>query len=215
MKADDVGAQKTVNQLLGVRLDLVDLDVREGNVQEEANPGARYLLPDQLRDEGEMIVLHPDEVAFTVLVHNRLGEPAVDLLVGAPLLVVELAVFLEVMKKRPQALVRVAEVVLLDLLRRQRHGLEPVALGRILHAQIGTTQIPVRARPAYPESSLEAQDRIEGRHEPSFASLHVDLSPHLLQLVRQAVAHHDETLRKQIVVYERSGAGHAVEPSFA
>ncbi len=121
MEADQVRCEHSGEQLLGVRLDLVDLVAGEGDVKEKGDAGLRQPLTHHRGEQHQMVVVDPDQVPVAVFPGDRLGELLVDLDVRFPLFVVELAVLLEVVKQRPQRLVRVPQVVLLDLVTGELH----------------------------------------------------------------------------------------------
>ena len=91
------------------------LDRRERDVQEEADPDVRPQLPQHPGHQLQLVVVHPDGRAGGGDVRRALREPPVDLPVGVPPLPVELGVGHGVVVERPEGGVGEALVVGLDL----------------------------------------------------------------------------------------------------
>ena len=111
VKADEVGAEETLEDLRPPREDAQHLGGGEGDVEEEADARVGELLPYELRHEEELIVMDPHEVAVGIALHHRVGEALVHPLIGVPPLRGRGDAVEEVMKERPQHGVGEAVVV--------------------------------------------------------------------------------------------------------
>ena len=144
--------------------------------------------PQHLRDELQLVVLHPHGRALGGGFRRRLGEPSVDVDVTVPPLAVVDRLDDDVVIQRPQRRVGEALVVLGDVVGGQTDRAQPhVVLLDGLVAGIGN------ARPSDPRAAPAAQKWLQGGDETARAPFprrgavrqpfHVD---------RQPVGHHDE-----------------------
>ena len=133
---------------------------------EEADPHVGALLAEHLRDELQVVVVDPDHRVGWRDLRQRVGEALVHLHVGLPLPLVIAGLTDRVVIERPQRVVREAFVVRLDVVGRQRHGvqLDAVDLER-RGVVVGD------ARPPDPRPAALTQEREQGPHEPAGAGL--------------------------------------------
>ena len=81
-----------------MRLQEENFVAREGDVEEESDPGVWKLLAHHAGNEHEMVIVDPDQVSRLVFSDDRLREFTIDLLVSLPVVAVELTVLLKVME---------------------------------------------------------------------------------------------------------------------
>ena len=202
VETDEVRPEQTVEDLPGVLVDAEQLRRRKRNVQEEADLRLRALPPDHPRHEHEVVVVDPDVVALVVLVEHPRGELAVDVAVGLPVRLIELAVLLEVVEQRPDRSIGVAEVVPRDLLLGEIDGTQLV--GHLAPHRLRDRDVVrhrgVASGPSEPQSPGRLHHRIHRGHEPPQAALEPDAAVDDLDAVRQPVADQQETARKQLPV---------------
>ena len=150
MEADQVAGQQAAQDLAVVRESAVDVEGREGDVEEERDPGGGPSPPDDLGAEREVIVVDPDEVVLLRLGEDRLGEALVDGFVGAPVVAVVARALGQRVEERPEDTVRVAVVEALDLGGAERDRAQVVArigdLDRLARLQLCAG--PADPRPA-------------------------------------------------------------------
>ena len=84
LEADEVRAEHAVEDLLAPRETPEDLGGREGRVHEEADGGVWKRLTEERRDEEQVVVVDPDQVAGPVHLCDALREGDVDGLVRGP-----------------------------------------------------------------------------------------------------------------------------------
>ena len=96
-------------------------------MQEKGQVDAAVLVTQVMAHVHELIVVDPDEGVGAALRDHSVRELAVDLDIRVPVLRIELGLGLEVVEQRPDALVRIAVVVLVDLLLAQSHRVQLVA----------------------------------------------------------------------------------------
>lgn len=88
MEPNQVAMQDTEQQLVPDWENSVDLAAREGRMEEEADLDILLaiadLLTQHLREEHQVIIMHPDQVAILNFLRNRFGEKTVGLLVCFP-----------------------------------------------------------------------------------------------------------------------------------
>lgn len=89
VKPDQITLQHAVEQLRPHGEDPVDFTAREGRMQKETNADVALaqlaeLLAQQLRQQHEVVVMDPDQIALASFVGNRLGKETVGLAVGVP-----------------------------------------------------------------------------------------------------------------------------------
>ena len=133
LEADQVGAEQALEQLAAPRQLLEELGRRERDVEVEADPEVGPELAQQLRDELELVVVHPHRRVLRGPRGGALGEPLVDAHVGVPPLAVELRLGDQVVVERPQGGVAEALVEPRDLVLREGDRVEghPVVLERL------------------------------------------------------------------------------------
>ena len=197
LEPDQVGAEQALEDLPTPRQLLEQLGRREGDVQVEADAQVRPQGPQHLRDQLQLVVVHPHGGALGGQRRGLLGEPLVDPDVGVPPLAVELRLGDEVVVERPQGAVGEALVELLDVLGRHRHRrqLEAVALEGL---QVGVGA----AGPADPHAVVGAHHRLDGGHEPTGGG------PPALGAVGQL-----DPVHRQAVGNDHEVVGHATHPS--
>ena len=85
VEADQIALEDTEEQLFPNREDTVDLAAGERRVQEEADFDVflcvSNLLAEHLRQEHQMVVVHPDQVTILYILDDFLGEQAIHLAV--------------------------------------------------------------------------------------------------------------------------------------
>ena len=167
LEADQVGAEQALEDLAAPGQLLEQLGRREGDVQEEADVEVGPELAQHLRDELELVVVHPDRGALRRPVGGVGGEPPVHRDVGVPPLPVELRLRHHVVVERPEGGVGEPLVEALDLVGRQGDRVE-------LHAVVleGLQPALGAARPADPDAvvgphhRLDRGDQATGRGPP-------------------------------------------------
>ena len=122
LKADEVVSQQGAQELREWRQGAQHLEVRKGDVQEEADRLSYALCAQLLRQGNEVIVVHPDQIAGREQRREPRGKQCVGLLVGGVFLVFVAKAGEEVVKERPQRAVGEAAVVALVERLRQRDG---------------------------------------------------------------------------------------------
>ena len=85
LKADQVILAHVAHQLGIGGKQAQHRDIRIGNVQEEADGSPHPGLAQQAAEWNELIVMHPDHIAFADLFHQRIGKIFVDRHVGLEL----------------------------------------------------------------------------------------------------------------------------------
>ena len=130
VERDDVGSEHALEHGRPPRQPREHLGRRERHVEEEADAPLRTRLAEQLRQQQQVVVVHPAEAGHGRIVRRR--EVCVDEPVGVPPRPVEGRPLDEPVQQRPERSVREAVVVRVDLAARQRHGakldLEPLDL---------------------------------------------------------------------------------------
>ena len=99
-----------------------DVRGREGDVQEKADARIGEALADHLGHEHQLVVVHPDQVAGSVVRNRGVGEAAVHLLVEIVVRDLERQLADEVVERRPEHAVAELLVVALDLVGAERDG---------------------------------------------------------------------------------------------
>ena len=94
-------------------------------MKEEADAGVGQPLPEQIRQQQQLVVVHPDEVTRLVVLGHDVGESLVHLHVRVPVADVERHLIEEVVEQRPEDPVGEPLVVAGDLIRGQRHRHQP------------------------------------------------------------------------------------------
>ena len=141
LEADDVRAEQALEDLAAPRQLLEQLGRRERDVQEEADAQVGPQLAEHLRDQLQLVVLHPDRGALGGHLGGLGGEPLVDPDVGVPPLAVEGRLGDHVVVERPERAVGEALVELLDLSALSETGTSEIRPRR-------TARPPRRCRPA-------------------------------------------------------------------
>ena len=196
VEPDQIRAEHAVGQLLGVWFDQEDLRTGERDMQEEGDAGGGEHATHQRRHQHQVIVVDPDQVAWLVLLDDRLGEAGADRLETVPVTAVELAVFLKVVEQRPECFVGVAQIEAVDLFPGQRERLQFVfLLRRFSFFQRDLVGHLVEAtRPADPRSAARAQDRIQRRDQSADTAFVLDLTVFVAEVVRQSIADDQESV---------------------
>src|SRR5690606_17989660 len=152
LEAEEVEIRKAAREAMVLGQGGEDLGRREGDMVEEADPPAPAGISQFLAEEEEVVVMHPDPVAWPEQAVDEAAEAAVDLGIGLEGLVVETREIYAVMADRPQRAVGVAEVIALVFPFAQiREGVVDVALGD--EADAAALAVVGFARPAEPEAA--------------------------------------------------------------
>mmetsp|Transcript_110252 Transcript_110252/g.322685 ORF Transcript_110252/g.322685 Transcript_110252/m.322685 type:complete len:285 (-) Transcript_110252:425-1279(-) len=126
VETKQVCVEKAFNDLLSPGERPVDLGRREGRVQEPADVRVRLHISKHLRNEHQMIVVHPDVIVVLVDLQDRLHEELICLLIRFPLRSTALIHALvkgghDVVKKWPQHVVGKTIVVVVDQVLREEN----------------------------------------------------------------------------------------------
>jgi hypothetical protein len=172
VEADHVRPQQAAQELLAVRQNAHDGGGREGDVQEEPDARLGQELAQDPRDEQQLVVVHPDEVARPPLARHLLGEDAVHPRVVVPVVHAQRHLVDQVVEQRPEQRVREALVEALDVLRGQVDGTQTQAAqiaveGRALRGP----QVPRRTRPADPHAAAALVRAAQAGREAARAGL--------------------------------------------
>ena len=84
VEPDEVGAEETPQQVFPVRQGAEDFLGGKRDMEEEADPGLGQPFPHHGGNQHELVIVHPDLVAFPILLRDRVGEAAVDFVVHRP-----------------------------------------------------------------------------------------------------------------------------------
>jgi hypothetical protein len=135
VESDDVVGQQAAQQFLAVSGDPEYLERRERDVPEVREGEVGPLPPDELRGQGEMVVLEPDcGFAAVDLVDDGVGEAAVHHDVAFPVPGARARQRRPQMAQGPEELVGVAVIVLVDVLLAQPEAVQRVRFGLRRHA---------------------------------------------------------------------------------
>ena len=115
VEADQGRPEHALQQLAPPWQEPEDLGRGKRHVEEEADRRVGQPPPHQVRHQGQLVVVDPDQIARTVLVDDGVGEPPVDALVGLPALGLERQLIELVVEQRPQDSIGESVVVALDL----------------------------------------------------------------------------------------------------
>ena len=190
LEAQQVRAEQPVDDLAAPGQLGEDLVTRERDVVEEADPDVAALLADHLRDQLQLVVMHPDRRPGRRLVHGGLRERPVDRHVGVPPPAVELGRGDDVVVERPQRRVAESLVVVPDLVRGQAHAHQVQAV----HLE-GPWCGPRVAGPADPHAPRLAHDRFQRADQPARTGPPLCLAVRALGPVhRQPAGHHHEPM---------------------
>ena len=165
LEAEEVGAEEALDQPAPPRQLREQLDRREGDVVEPADAHVGAQLAHHLRHQLQLVVVHPHRRALGGDLADRLGEAAVDPLVGDPPVAVERGRHDDVVEDRPQGVVAEALVVLGDLVLGERHRAQVHAV--LVEGLRGVTGV---AGPPDPGALPPPHDRLHGGHQPAGAA---------------------------------------------
>jgi hypothetical protein len=122
VKADEVRAEESLENLLAERQRAEHLGGGKRNVEEVADADFGNALAQELRHQHELIVVHPHDVAGTMVLRDDVGEVAVRALVRGPALHVDRQLVEKVVEGRPQDRVAESLVEALRLVGPEPHG---------------------------------------------------------------------------------------------
>ncbi len=156
VEANQIGAQQPAKQPVPRRQGAEQLLRGKRDVKEEADPGVRAAAArSRLRQQQQLVIVHPDQVARLVVLRHDVGEPLVHLDVGVPVADVERNLIQEVVEQRPEHPVGEPLVVPGDLIggeghRHQPHGgellVELRTVGRLI-SSLGAPDHPIQSPP--------------------------------------------------------------------
>ncbi len=175
VEADEIGAEHSLEELLALRQQAEDLGGGERDVEEEPDPRVGDQLAQEGREEHELVVVDPDEVARPVLLRDELREPLVDR--GVRVVVADLLGEPRdrVVEERPEDRVRVPLVVPGNLLGAERYRDEPKVVEAPADVSLRLGREPFeRPGPADPESTALRVRAVEPGREPTGAALDQD-----------------------------------------
>jgi hypothetical protein len=144
VEADQVGAEEALEELSAGREGSEQLLGGERDVEEEPDPRLRQPAADQSRQQQELIVVDPDQVAGPVLRHHHLGELLVGLDVGVPVAGLEGDLVQEIVEQGPEDPVGEALVIAGHQVPVERHPDQP------LGGQLGLELSVLRGREVVP-----------------------------------------------------------------
>jgi hypothetical protein len=187
LEADDVVLQHRLEQVAVAGQRAQHVVRREGRVQEESDRLARAEATQLRAERDQVIVVHPDHVVGLEQRQQPARERRVDLLVCVQLVAVVGEEAQRRMQHRPQHVVAVAVVVLVELPaverhRRVRHAAAPDDIGLAVDSRAEL------AVPAEPESPVALERRAQADGEPAG---HL-----LLRGIRDAIRDRDEAAHK-------------------
>jgi hypothetical protein len=163
LEGDEVRSQEAPSHLLSSRQNPEHVGRGEGDVQKESDGGLGDRLPQQLRQQHELVVVDPDQVAGTHPRRHGIAETMIGVDVGVPPFRVELEARGELVKERPERAVRVAVIEALHERPRQLHrdvAVLPLPSGEQLLLRGGWTFGDV-AGPADPKAAGSAEHRLQ------------------------------------------------------
>jgi hypothetical protein len=151
MEADEIGAKQAAQDLLAPGQDAEDLGRRERDMEEEPDPRLRKCRAHHPRNEQELVIVNPYDVAGLVFGDHTVGELLVDLAVRAPRGGGQREPLEQVVEHRPEDAVRELLVVLAQFGVGEKHRDDP-ALGKACRQyRLGLGRELARgAGPAYP-----------------------------------------------------------------
>ena len=126
VEAHQIARQQTLEQLPIPGQDPEEIDGRKRDVEKERDPQIRARPSQEEGQAHQLIVVNPDEIAVVGDFGGHHREASIHLLVGGPLVSIELEAAWKGMQERPDRAVREAEVVLTHLGHRQLDRDEPV-----------------------------------------------------------------------------------------
>lgn len=172
VEPDQVTTQDPLQDLLPDGQDSVDFTGWERRVQEPPDLDVLQVLfldldPQHLRDQHQMVVVHPDQVVVVHDLGNLVGERLVGLVVRQPRILVEIDLARVVMEQRPQD--RVAEPVVVQVrdLVGQENGHRVELLQQILLHLLLLVVRDLQPGPSEPLKSICLLQPLQRRHQPS------------------------------------------------
>ncbi len=188
LEAEQVRAEQPVDHLAAPGQLGEDLVAGKRDVVEEADPDVAALLADHLRNQLQLVVVHPDRRPVLGLVHGGLRERPVDGHVRVPPPAMELGRRDDVVVQRPQRRVAEALVVVPDLIGGQADAHQVQVVGP---ERPGCG--PRVAGPADPHAARLAHDRFQRADQPAGTRPPLCLAVRALGPVdRQPAGHHHE-----------------------
>ena len=188
LETDQVRAEQPVDHLAAPGQLGEDLVAGKRDVVEEADPDVAALLADHLRNQLQLVVVHPDRRPGRRLVHGGLRERPVDRHVRVPPPAMELGRRDDVVVQRPQRRVAEALVVVPDLIGGQADAHQVQVVGRE-RPGCGSRV----AGPADPHAARLAHDRFQRADQPAGTRPPLRLAVRALSPVhRQPAGHHHE-----------------------
>jgi hypothetical protein len=164
-------------------------------VKEERDPGVRRSVPKELRQQHQVIVVDPNQIARLEVVHHRVAESLVGSHVRIPVGSIELEPGRELVEQRPQRLVGVALVEAVEDLGREIHtdavmvtqprGQRRLVAVVVLHGSL--------SRPADPQPVHLAHHGAEGAHQPTWVPHSPPRRTHPPHGHRKPVRHDDQS----------------------
>ena len=152
VEADQVGAEDALQQPPAHGQGAEQLLRGKRDVEEEADAGAGEPVAEEARQEQELVVVHPDQVAGPVVRGDDVREGLVRLDVAVPVADLEWNLFQEVVEQGPEHPVREALVEPGDLVGGERHLNEPHGGERLVEALLPLgIEVAGRSRPPDPE----------------------------------------------------------------
>src|SRR5262249_17136061 len=144
VKANYVRAEHALQELGAPRQNSKDFRRREWNVKEEPDARVWYQPAQETRNQRELIIVNPNEVAGVISLRNRVGKSLINVCVGLPVSPrVSLHLIGEVMEERPEYSVGETFIVAADFSLRELNG-NDAKLGEILFDLSALTGIEAR-----------------------------------------------------------------------
>ena len=159
LEAHEIGAEQALQDLAPPRKLGEELDRWERDVEEEADPQVRARVAQHLRDQLQLVVMHPHRRTLGRELGRLRGEQGIHLAVGHVLGTVIRRCYDRIVIQRPERPVGEALVELLDLAVREGHAdnAEPVDLLRQGWLRLGSGA----AAPSDPRGRSARQRRLE------------------------------------------------------
>jgi hypothetical protein len=182
-------------------------------VQEKSHPHFAALRARLGRDVHEMVVVHPDEVGLAAFLDHRLRKAAIHFLVARPVLRIEDAKRCEIVKERPDDLVReaVVEVVYVGSFELDAAQGDAQLTARRVEGILKARGISRRAGPADPRAAAIAQHGNQRRDETARAALRRPTAFGLPRKdIRQPIGDNDQPL---FTAFHSTSPGSGVSPA--
>src|SRR6266480_1217608 len=143
-----------------------------------------------------MVVMYPHQIARFVALYDRLREDAIRLNVSLPIFGVELQLGWEIVKHRPQRLIRVAFIESgRDLFRQLDREALFLLLPILKNASaLFLTLLAASTSPTNPIPAIATQNRVHCARQPTRASLGCPAAVSLPQAKRQTVRNDDQSI---------------------